>query len=251
MKNGGVTLKKITVFDSGIGGLSVLENMLNITNGVEYHYIADNKNVPYGNKPCDEILKNTLETLGKFYEKDSDMLVIACNTATKVGLSRLKAKYDSEVYGITPNFTLPKSQGKTRTCLIATNTTIKKYETQLNENKIFHENTEDLASIVENHYFDEIYIKEYLQNLNKICIEKQYDSLILGCTHYSLIYPCFIKYMSKYIKIYDGTKEFAEKICQSLPKNSKVDNQIYWHFTKETEETAMHYQNILKNIKKN
>ena len=90
-------------FDSGVGGLCILEAFKNLCPGIETHYIADSKNCPYGNKPPEEIIRLSNANVRKLLKKGCRLIVVACNTATAAAIDFLRANYpDVPFVGLEP-----------------------------------------------------------------------------------------------------------------------------------------------------
>ena len=93
---------KIGIFDSGIGGLSVVSEARNRLKGVEYIFYADFDHVPYGLKTSDQIIKYVDEIISFFVSKEVDAVVIACNTATAAAIEVLRSEYSIPFVGMEP-----------------------------------------------------------------------------------------------------------------------------------------------------
>lgn len=90
-------------FDSGVGGLCILEAFRKLCPDVETHYIADSKNCPYGNKPSEEIIRLSEANVRKLLKKGCRLIVVACNTATAAAIDYLRANYpDVPFVGLEP-----------------------------------------------------------------------------------------------------------------------------------------------------
>ena len=90
-------------FDSGVGGLCILEAFRKLCPDVETHYIADSKNCPYGNKPPEEIIRLSEANVRKLLKRGCKLIVVACNTATAAAIDYLRANYpDVPFVGLEP-----------------------------------------------------------------------------------------------------------------------------------------------------
>ena len=92
----------IGVFDSGIGGLTVLKKIIEILPNEKYIYYADTDNVPYGTKPKDEVKKYINQAVEFLISKNVKAIVVACNTATSIAVKELREKYTIPIIGIEP-----------------------------------------------------------------------------------------------------------------------------------------------------
>jgi glutamate racemase len=95
-----VNARPIGVFDSGLGGLTVLRSMIDLLPGEPMLYFGDTGRFPYGPKPHDEVLKYALEIADLLVERDAKLLVVACNSATSVALEALRERLDIPVVGV-------------------------------------------------------------------------------------------------------------------------------------------------------
>ena len=93
---------KIGFFDSGIGGITVLNEAIKQLPNEDYIYFADTDNTPYGVKPKDEVKKYILAAIDFIYAKGVDAIVIACNTATSIAIEDLREKYNIPILGMEP-----------------------------------------------------------------------------------------------------------------------------------------------------
>ena len=91
---------KIGIFDSGIGGFTILDPLLKKRKDLEVFYLADTKRVPYGNKSKDRIRQYSKEIVKWLTEQDCKMIVIACNTASALALDFLRSKFDIPIIGV-------------------------------------------------------------------------------------------------------------------------------------------------------
>ena len=162
---------KIGVFDSGVGGLTVLKELLKYKN--EYYYFGDNINIPYGTKTKYELQILASKIVEFLISKDVDMIIIACGTISSNIYDYLKSKYDIPIYDIispTLNYLKDKSY-----YAFATQMTCK--------SKIFNNSIECplLVPLVENGKDATPALKEYL---DKIPLN---SNLVLGCTHYPIL----------------------------------------------------------------
>ena len=118
--------RPIGIFDSGVGGITVLKEIKNKMPNENIIYIGDTQNFPYGNKSKEEIIKFSIENVNKLLKKDVKIIVIACGTATSQALGVLKEKFDIPIIGIIePTVKYIKSKNYQKVGVIATEGTIK------------------------------------------------------------------------------------------------------------------------------
>ncbi len=184
----------IGVFDSGVGGLSVLKETLKILPNENYLYFGDTLRVPYGDKNLDELLICTKRILDFFKAKEVKAVLVACNTCSANTLELVKDDYPFEIIGlISPTANFVKTLNIKKLGLIATAATVKSnaYPKTMKAFgvEVFQEACPRLVKFVENGETRSEAVKtalqEYLAPLTKEKIEK----LILGCTHYPFLVP--------------------------------------------------------------
>lgn len=184
---------KIGVFDSGMGGLTVFENLVKNIPNCDYIYLADEKNVPYGTKSDDELLEILKEVIAFFQQKKVDLIVIACNTASTY-IDELKKITRIPLVGmidITSKEVLKHRELK-KVLLLATNQTVKhhKYDDILTKAGITVRGfaCPNFVTYIENDYQPKSkYQDEFIQNELLKVKDETYDAVILGCTHFGLV----------------------------------------------------------------
>ncbi len=221
---------KIGIFDSGIGGFTILNSLLKTRKDVEVFYLADTKRIPFGNKNSKEIRLIAKEICAFFVDKNLDALLVACNTTNACALDILKD--DLKV----PCFDLINSVSeivdKQIIGVLATQTTVRSsyYEKAIIAKKentiIFQQECPEFVSEIE---------KEKL-NLDKLnclsdlyltpLINKNIEELILGCSHYPLIYDFLRKKLDSNIKIIDPSVALIKKFNESfaIPKTYRYES---------------------------
>lgn len=222
---------KAGIFDSGIGGLSVLKSIVDARLFDEIIYYGDTARVPYGTKDKDTIVRFSLEALDFFDKHNIDILIVACNTASAYALKSMQKVSRIPVVGVVAPGILAlsnKMQDKNKNILIiATKATIKSkiYETSLL--KLGYKNIQSLqtglfVSIIE----EGITSGEVLDSALRFYFREQKspDAIILGCTHFPLIQNEIKKYFdNKPLLIHSG-----DAIVQYLIKkhNIKAESRI-------------------------
>lgn len=248
---------KVGVFDSGVGGLSVLKSLYNANLFDEIIYYGDSARVPYGVKSKESIIQFCLEALEFFKKFDIDMLIIACNTASAYALDILRQNAPFKVYGVIDagiKATINSLNDKDKNILvIATKATInsKEYETNLKKEGFLNVNslaTSLLVNIVEEGIFDKKLLKSIFDYYFKDV--KNIDALILACTHFPLLSEYFKEYFGKNIKLIhsgDAIVEFLIKNdnLKSLPYKAKL-NFYASSDVKNLKETAKKWLNLNK-----
>lgn len=218
-------MMKIGMFDSGVGGLTVLKSVYDKFPSNEYIYIGDNKNSPYGDKSKEELYCYASRIIDYFIEKDIKLIVIACNTICSNILPILKEKYkDITLIGVidsTINSFIKKN--KKNVLVIATNKTINSnvYEEKIkNINKdinVYSLSTPLLVPMIECGIDTTDILHKYFEPYTDI------DSIILGCTHYKIIEDK----IDKDALIINSSDGVVEELAGILSNNSESKLEIY------------------------
>ena len=226
----------IAVIDSGVGGTSVLKELVKLMPNENYIYYGDNKNAPYGTKTADEVLSLMLSNVDMLINSGAKAVVIACNTATAASAKQLRSKYpDFPIIGIEPAIK-PSAQYKehSNVLVMATPLTLKqdKFNDLLDrfsdEVNISTLACPGLMELVEEGKITGIEIENFLKELFKPFEHVKIDSVVLGCTHYPHIKDAILKVLGGNVMIFDGgagtareTKRRLEELNIENPSNSK------------------------------
>lgn len=186
--------KPIGIFDSGVGGLSVLKELIKALPDEHYIYFGDTMRVPYGDKSTDELLDCTRRILDYFEMCDVKAVVVACNTCSANTVKLVKDEYDFEILGlIEPASKYVCSFDIKSAGLIATNATVKSnaYKNAIEANgiKVFQQSCPELVKYVENGNTNSEEVKSVLREYLKPLLDNKIEKLILGCTHYPFLVP--------------------------------------------------------------
>lgn len=189
------------MFDSGIGGLTVLNRLVSTYPNNEYIYFGDTKNIPYGDKSIDELKRLSSNIIEFLISKEVDLIIIACGTISSNVSNYLKEKYDIKIIDIiTPVLKYINSSDYENIGVIATQATINSKIFTKNINKNIKEVAcPKFVPLIENNNLNELekYFDEYLIDL------KESDLIVLGCTHFPIIKNRIKKYLNKSIKLLD------------------------------------------------
>jgi len=223
--------KPIGVFDSGVGGLTVVKGIRKYLPNEDIIYFGDTARVPYGNKSKETITRFSHEIMSFLLKNHVKMAVVACNTASSLSLNAIKNEYGIPVIGvIAPGVKEAErlTQNK-RIGVIGTNSTIssKSYDktlAKLNKScKIFSESCPLFVPLVENRVLRDkityLTIEKYLDPIKK----KNIDTLILGCTHYPIIKKAISRAM-KGVKLVDSSISVAKEVREVLEKKDLQSN---------------------------
>ena len=216
---------KIGIFDSGVGGLTVLKSLSDKYKCIDYIYIGDNKYCPYGDKTKEELLNYAKRIVNYFIEKGISIIVIACNTSCSQTLDELKQIYKNITFIGVIDSTIDvflKSK-KNNVLVIGTSATINSniYESKIKEKnnniKVTNLATPKLVPLIENMEMTKEALNEYLNPYNDI------DSIILACTHYKLIE----KEIDKNIKVINSSDSIVNTIKNYIIESTTGSVKIY------------------------
>lgn len=213
----------IAVFDSGVGGISVLQHLLRVLPNERYLYFGDSANAPYGARSAQQVQELTLAAAEALMQRGLKALVIACNTATAAAITVLRQKYpDCIVIGIEPAVKLAAEQYPGGTIgVLATPVTLagEKYR-QLShrfENgcHVLPIPAPGLATLVEEGKIQDPETQSLLKTLLTPYVGKL-DALVLGCTHYPFVKQQIRQILGGGIPLYDGGEGTAKETKRRL-----------------------------------
>ena len=222
--------RAIGVFDSGLGGLTVVKEIMRQLPNEDIVYFGDTARVPYGTKSKESIIRFSIENVHVLLQHKVKMIVVACNSCSSLALDILQRTFNLPVMGVIgPG--AKKAVGATknkRVGIIATSATINSgaytKEIQKIDGKIqvFGQACPLFVPLAEEGWFDhkvtEFVAEEYLKNIKK----EKVDALILGCTHYPLLKSTFTKVMGKNVTLVDSAQEVAAGVKDFLEKNNQT-----------------------------
>lgn len=228
---------KIGMFDSGIGGLTVLKEFIKRYPNNHYIYYGDTKNLPYGTKEKEELLKLVKPIISFFTKQKVDFIIIACGTISANCFSELKKMTTIPIYDIiTPTINYLNHNNYKSLAIFATNRTIDShiFKDKLIAKDLLEIKTPEFVPMIENNKLDLSIIKNYcLQALN-------YDILILGCTHY----PLLINELKKYLSI--PILNMAIPLLNSIEISNDTNFKLELYFTKIDANLINNIQKIIK-----
>jgi len=224
---------KIGIFDSGIGGFTILNSLLKTRNDVEVFYLADTKRIPFGNKSYEEIRYIAKEICIFFEDKNLDALLVACNTTNACALDILEDNLRIPCFDLINS--VSEIVNKTIIGVLATPATVKTsyYKNAISSKKenlkIFQQECPEFVPEIEKEKLDFDRLN-YLSDLYlKPLFNKNIQELILGCSHYPLIFDFFRKKIDTNIKIIDPSEALIKKLNESfaIPKTDHYESLSY------------------------
>ena len=224
---------KIGIFDSGIGGFTILNSLLKTRKDVEVFYLADTQRMPYGNKSFEEIRHIAKEICTFFEDKNLDALLIACNTTNACALDILEKNLRIPCFDLINS--VSEMVNKQKIGVLATRATVNSsyYKNVLKSKKenlrIFQQECPEFVSEIEKEKLDLSKLNHLSDLYLKPLINKNIQELILGCSHYPLIYDCLRKKIDPNIKIIDPSEALIKKFNQSfaIPETDCCESLSY------------------------
>jgi len=224
----------IGIFDSGIGGLTVVKSLMEELPGYNMIYFGDTARTPYGSKSPETVVRYALENTDFLLKQGAKLIVMACNTASSVAADRVAENYDIPIFEVvTPATEQAVKISNTLTIgVIGTRATVKSgiYEHKIMalkpDAKVYSAACPLLVPLVEEGWMKKpetvMIIKKYLHPLKV----RQIDTLILGCTHYPLLKDKIQRKIGKRVHIIDSSIAIAENVKFFLDAHPEVDKQL-------------------------
>lgn len=214
----------VGVFDSGVGGISVLREMVRLMPEENFYFFGDSVHAPYGTKTLEEIQKLTLENIAYMAGKGIKAIVVACNTATSAAITLLRQVYtEIPVVGIEPALKPAVMEKKeARVLVLATPMTVQankfqslmhQYET---EATVIPVGCPGLMEYVENGKLEGQEVESYLKELLAPYLAEELDAVVLGCTHYPFLKKAIRNVLGSDPHIIDGSAGTARELRRRL-----------------------------------
>ena len=218
----------IGLFDSGIGGISILEKLKQLLPNENFIYLADNRNCPYGSKSKKEIISLSKKNCEKLIELNCKIIIIACNTSTTNSIKKLREIIAIPIIGIEPGLKPAIHYTKTKNIgILATEKTLgsKLFFETLNQNRIddihIHEQIGyELVNLIEEDSHSKQNLQKILEKYLVPMINKKIDCLLLGCTHYNHIKDIIEEIIPVDIKIVDTITPVNKRVLNILKSNN-------------------------------
>ena len=210
----------IAVFDSGVGGVSVLRELVKLMPNERYLYFGDSANAPYGAKTTEQVRELTMQAAEKLLERGVKALVIACNTATAAAIIDLREKYPDEIIiGIEPAVKLAADSCGGRIGVMATAVTLREEKFNHLLERFPHVQVypicpAELVGLIEKGA-SEAELENYLRPVLAAYVGKL-DAVVLGCTHYPFAAAVIGKILGENTRILDGGEGTARETKRRL-----------------------------------
>ena len=203
----------IGVFDSGLGGISVLRACADLLPQEDFLYFGDSANAPYGERSLEEVRALSMAAADRLLKQGVKALVVACNTATSSAIVLLRQTHpELPIIGIEPAVK-PAAQGGSGSAVLvmATPLTIREDKYQ----KLAASFCE-LAERIEQGHFEDESLDAYLQDLFRPYRDRDVEYIVLGCTHYPFIRRSIAKNFGRPVTIIDGSQGTARQLRRQL-----------------------------------
>ena len=223
---------KIGLFDSGIGGLTLLEEALRQRPGSEYLFYADEDHVPYGLRSREEIMQFSEDAVRFLIAQGCECVVLACNTATAVAAETLRARYSIPIVGIEPAVKSAMAHhADKRVLVVATPVTIRGEKLHRLIGRFEDHDAVDLCplpELVSMAEREDYAALPYLQRALAAYEPTQYSEIVLGCTHFNYFKDSFRRLFPE-AEIVDGAEGTIRRMCSLLPTETAAASSVIFY----------------------
>ncbi|NLP34078.1 MAG: glutamate racemase [Clostridiales bacterium] len=247
----------IGVFDSGIGGLTVVKEIMNQIPQESIIYFGDTARLPYGSKSQETIVTYTRQIIRFLMGKGVKVIVVACNTASALALETVKTEINIPILGVVkPGAKVAADTTRNgKIGIIATEGTIysgiyNNYINNINSQvQIFGKPCPLLVPLVEEGLIDDPITTEMVRRYTKDLLEIDIDTLVLGCTHYPLLRKTIQRVVGEQITLVNPAYETARKLKEVLMQNRLENNSTmkpnHQFFVSDGAEKFKHFANTI------
>ena len=220
-------MQPIGVFDSGVGGISVLKHIRALLPQEDLLYFADSRYAPYGNKSQEFICERSFYLADFLIEQGAKALVVACNTATAAAIGALREKYDLPIIGMEP--AIKPAAAATRTGVVGVLATVGTLQSAqfaaLLENygqgvKVVTEGCPGLVECIERGELETSETRDLLEGYLKPLLHAGADTIVLGCTHYPFVRPLIEEIVGFDITLIDTGAAVARQLQKRLSEST-------------------------------
>ncbi|OGY41280.1 MAG: glutamate racemase [Candidatus Buchananbacteria bacterium RBG_13_39_9] len=231
---------KIGVFDSGLGGLIILKEIIKKLPQYDYIYLGDNARTPYGNRSQEVIYKFTEQAVDFLFKQNCQLIIIACNTASAEALRKIQQEWLPRVMGneyrvlgvIRPVVEQAVKVGKNKIGVIGTKGTVASQSyiheiAKLNsELEVLQQPCPLLVPLVEEGWQKSDVAKKVLRTYLKPLKLAKVDTLILGCTHYPILFKEIQGIMGPRTKVLHSGKIVADSLANYLQRHPEIESKL-------------------------
>lgn len=214
----------IGVFDSGVGGLSVLRSIRNLLLNESVIYFADQAHVPYGSRPLDEVRRFSEKITGYFLKRNVKLIVVACNTASAAALHSLRLLFP-QIHFIGMEPAVKPAAENTSTGVVGVLATPATFQGALYASvvdrfagnvKILQHTCPGLVQLIERGELDGIEIGNILESALRPMLDQGVDTIVLGCTHYPFVIPEIQRIVGPVVRVIDPAPAVARQVKNVL-----------------------------------
>lgn len=225
--------RPIGVLDSGLGGISVLRELVKLMPGENFIYYGDSANAPYGTRIPEEVIDLTKKDVEFLLERGAKAIVVACNTATSVAIKELRTAYEEvlPVIGIEPALK-PAVKAKEHSKVVVMATPMTLSQTKFNSMMHIYEDDANiikmpcpgLVEYIESGVLEGPVLDAYLEKQFAPYDKAEIDAVVLGCTHYPLIREVIQKHLPG-VFVYDGGFGTAKQTKRRLEERGLLSDR--------------------------
>ena len=249
----------IGLFDSGIGGITIYDEIHKLLPNENIIYLADSKNSPYGGKSKEKIIEYSVKNTEFLLKKGCKIIIVACNTASTNAVKYLRENYNVPIIRVQPAIKPAALNSKTKNVgILATNGTLQSellYETSqkfAQGVQVIEQIGEGLVPLIESGKINSSEMSKLLKKYVHPMLKKNIDFLVLGCTHYPFLIPQIKKIVGDKVTIIDSGEAIARQTKVILEQenlinsfNNEITSEFYINKNSEV------FQNILDNYNEN
>lgn len=245
----------IGVFDSGVGGLTVLNELVKVLPDENYIYVGDLKNSPYGEKSPEFIYETAKKIISYLENEGVKYIVVACNTASSHVIEKIRYEIDTPIYTVIEGAVEGVNESHNNVLLAATTATVNAgmYDLKLKEKNekinLLKQACKDIVPQIEkgcqSDEENQKTVDKYMKKYNDLDL----DLLILGCTHYPIWKNYFEKSLGNKVEVFDPAKSLAEYVKKDLCKMDNLSNEggrINAYVTKNLDSFIENSESIIK-----
>ncbi|MCI8634057.1 MAG: glutamate racemase [Eubacterium sp.] len=249
----------IAVFDSGVGGISVLRALLLEMPNENYWYYGDSANAPYGTKSLEEVRKLTIAHVDRFILQGAKAVVVACNTATSAAVRLLRQKYpEVPIIGIEPALKPAALSGNHPNVIVmATPMTIReqKFNNLMNRYMgvahIIPLPCPGLMEYIEHGDIHSMELEQFLERLFEPFDKLKLNAVVLGCTHYPFVSRELKKVLGDRVRLYEGgpgtARETKRRLAEAgLLRKEGVKGEVWFENSAYSKEKRRLCEKLLK-----
>ena len=219
----------VGVFDSGVGGLSVLKAIRHNQPSVDLFYIADCANAPYGSRAAEFIERRATKIAGALIDAGAQMIVVACNTATTVAVQGLRSQYAIPIVAMEPAIKPAVTLSKTGVvAVLATERTLESTSVQSlcrdfgAKTRILLQAFPGLVEQVESGELSSRQTRHMLNEFIQPLLDQGVDTLVLGCTHYVFLQSAIQQIAGPQVQIVESSAAVAQQVTKQLANSTQL-----------------------------